>query len=78
MLVGLGINFLGIDPIKALIYAAVINGLIAPLIMTLILLISSNKKVMGKWVNSPLATTVGWLTTGAMAVAGIAAIYALF
>lgn len=78
VLVGLAINFIGIDPIKALIYAAVINGLVAPLIMALILIISSNKKVMGKWVNGPVSTAVGWLTTIAMSVAGIAALYALF
>lgn len=77
VLIGLAINFLGIDPIKALIYAAVINGLIAPVIMALILLISGNKKIMGKWVNGKISTTVGWLTTGAMAIAGVAAIYAL-
>jgi len=77
VLVGLGINFLGIDPIKALIYAAVVNGLVAPLIMTLILLMSGNKKVMGKWVNGRISQTVGWLTTGVMAIAGIAAIWAL-
>ena len=77
VLIGLAINFLNIDPIKALIYAAVINGLIAPVIMTLILLISGNKKIMGKWVNGPISSLVGWLTTGAMTIAGLAAIYAL-
>lgn len=78
VLIGFGINMLGIDPIKALIYAAMINGLVAPIIMTLILRISSNKKVMGKWTTGPISQLVGWLTTGAMAIAGIAAIYALF
>lgn len=77
VLVGLGINFLSIDPIKALIYAAVINGIAAPVIMVFILLISSNKEIMGKWVNNRLSTTVGWLTTIAMAIAGVAAMYAL-
>ncbi|HEX7368292.1 MAG TPA: divalent metal cation transporter [Candidatus Saccharimonadales bacterium] len=77
VLIGLGINFLGIDPIKALIYAAVINGLIAPVIMALILLISGNKRIMGKWVNGPISSVIGWLTTGAMTIAAIAAIYAL-
>jgi NRAMP (natural resistance-associated macrophage protein)-like metal ion transporter len=78
VMIGLGINFLGIDPIKALIYAAVINGLVAPVVMVLILLISTNRKIMGRWVNGKLATIVGWATTAAMAVAGAAAIYALF
>ncbi len=77
VLVGLGINFLGIDPIKALIYAAIINGIVAPVVMVPILLISSNKAVMGKWVNGRTAILVGWLTTGAMVIAGCAAIYAL-
>jgi len=75
--IGLGINFLGIDPIRALIYAAMVNGIVAPIIMALIILISSNEKVMGKWKNNKLATSVGWLTTLAMAIAGGAAIYAL-
>ncbi len=75
--VGLGINFLGIDPIKALIYAAVINGLIAPVIMVLILKISGDKKIMGRWANSKLSATVGWTTTAVVALAGVGAIYAL-
>ncbi|HEY4161181.1 MAG TPA: Nramp family divalent metal transporter [Candidatus Saccharimonadales bacterium] len=78
VLVGFGINLLGIDPIKALIYAAMINGIVAPVVMVLILRISSNKKLMGKWATGPVAQLVGWLTTIAMAAAGIAAIYALF
>ncbi|MEJ0073664.1 MAG: Nramp family divalent metal transporter [Candidatus Saccharibacteria bacterium] len=78
VLVGLAINFLGIDPIKALIYAAVINGLVAPLVMVLILRISGNKQIMGKWVNGKLSQAVGWLTALLMAAAGVAAIYALF
>lgn len=77
MLVGLAINFIGIDPIKALIYAAVVNGLVAPIILFLILRMSSNKKIMGKWRTGPLSRAIGWLTTAAMALSGIAAIVAL-
>jgi Mn2+/Fe2+ NRAMP family transporter len=78
MLVGLGMNFIGIDPIKALIYSAIGNALVAPLILLFIVLISSNKKVMGKWANKPLTTAIGWLVFGIMAIAGIATIIALF
>ena len=78
MLVGLGLNFIGLDPIKALIYSAVANGLVAPFILFFIVKISSNKKVMGHWVNHPFMTLVGWITTAVMAVSGIAAIVALF
>lgn len=78
MLVGLGINFLGIDPIKALIYSAVGNGLVAPVVLLLIVLIASNKKIMGHWVNKRTSTIIGWGTTVLMAVAGVAAIVSLF
>lgn len=78
MLVGLGINFIGIDPIKALIYAAVANGMVAPLILLLIVLISSSKKVMGHWVNKRSTTFIGWLVFAMMSLAGIGTIFAIW
>lgn len=78
MIAGLGLNFVGLDPIKALIYAAVANGLVAPFILYFIVKLSSNKKIMGHWANRPFTTAVGWITTGLMAVSGIAAIFSLF
>jgi NRAMP (natural resistance-associated macrophage protein)-like metal ion transporter len=77
MLIGLAINFTNFDPIKALIYSAVVNGLIAPIVLILILLISSNKKIMGEWVNKPHVTVLGWIITLVMIAAGIAAIVSL-
>jgi NRAMP (natural resistance-associated macrophage protein)-like metal ion transporter len=77
MLIGLAMNFLGIDPIKALIYAALANGLVAPIILFLIARIASNKKIMGRWKNSWHSTAIAYVTTGVMGVSGIAAIYAL-
>ena len=73
-LIGIVINFTGIDPIKALLYSAVANGLIAPVILVLIVLMSANKKIMGARVNHPLITVVGWLVTLAMVAAGVAVI----
>jgi Mn2+/Fe2+ NRAMP family transporter len=78
VIVGLGINFLGIDPIKALIYSAVANGIVAPIVLALIVMISSSKHVMGEWVNKRWTTWVGWSVTGVMTLAGIAAIYSFF
>jgi len=78
MLTGLGINFIGLNPIKALIYSAVANGVVAPIVLALILLIASNKSVMGEWANSRLSSGIGWIITGLMSVAGAAAIYSLF
>lgn len=78
VLAGMSLNFFGIDPIKALIYSAVANGIVAPLVLGLIVIISSNKKIMGEWVNKRSTTWMGWLITGLMSVAGGAAIFAIF
>jgi NRAMP (natural resistance-associated macrophage protein)-like metal ion transporter len=77
MAVGLAMNFVGIDPIKALIYSALANGLVAPVVLVLIVLLSSNRKVMGKRVNHPVATGIGWLTIGLMTLAGFAVLLSL-
>jgi NRAMP (natural resistance-associated macrophage protein)-like metal ion transporter len=78
MILGLVLNFLGINPIKALIYSAVLNGIVPPIILALILLIARSKHIMGDWKNGKTSATLGWFLTGVMAIAGIAAIYSLF
>jgi len=78
VLVGLALNFVGLDPIKALIYAAILNGIVAPIVLTLIVLISANKKIMGEWVNARGVTAIGWLVVAIMTASGIGAIYAMF
>lgn len=76
--IGLLINFSGLDSFKALLYSAVANGLIAPIVLILIVLISSNKKVMGERANHPAITFIGWLIVGLMTIAGLASIYSIF
>ncbi|MEN9327634.1 MAG: hypothetical protein RI947_442 [Candidatus Parcubacteria bacterium] len=78
MLIGLMINFIGMDPIKALIYSAVLNGIVAPVILALIVLISSSKKIMANRANHPVVTLIGWFITAVMTVAGIFAIGSFF
>lgn len=78
MLIGLILNFVGIDPIKSLIYSAVANGIVAPIILIFIVLISSNKKIMGERVNKPFTTFLGWFVVLLMIAAGIAALVALY
>jgi NRAMP (natural resistance-associated macrophage protein)-like metal ion transporter len=78
MLVGLGLNFVGLNPIKALIYSAVLNGIVAPIIIVQIVLIARNKKLMGEWVTGKLSSSIGWVTVLLMTASGLAAIYALF
>ncbi len=77
MLIGLLMNFIGLDPIKALIYSAIANGIVAPIVLALIVIISSDEKIMGPWVNKRPVTWLGWTVTGLMAVAGIAALVSL-
>jgi len=70
-LIGMSISLLGIDPIKALYYAAVLNGLAAPPLMVLIILIANNKNIMGKFVNKRISNIAGWMIVLIMAIAGI-------
>jgi NRAMP (natural resistance-associated macrophage protein)-like metal ion transporter len=78
MLIGFGMNFLGINIVKALIYSAVINGLVAPFILFFIVRISSDKKTMGFKVNHPVIKILGWTLIIVMAFAGIATIISFF
>ena len=71
-LIGLCINFIGIDPIKALVYAAVINGVVAVPLIYIIALIARNEKIMGQYKSGLLSTTFIWITFIGMAVAAIA------
>ena len=77
MLVGLGINFLGINPIKALIYSAVANGIVAPIILVQIMLLARDKKVMGEWKVGLLSGAIGWVLVVLMVVSGLSAIYSI-
>lgn len=77
MILGIIINFIGIHPIKALIYSAIINGLIAPIILFCIVKISSNKNIMGEFKNSKTSNFFGWLVTILMTIASITTIFFL-
>lgn len=65
-IVGIIVNFLPISPFKLLYYTAVLNGLCAPPLMILIMLISNNKKIMGSRTNNRWSNTIGWIATGIM------------
>jgi NRAMP (natural resistance-associated macrophage protein)-like metal ion transporter len=65
-LIGMLINFVGINPIGALFWTAVINGFLAPPLLVVVMLIANNKKIMGHRVNGRWANVVGWTTTVVM------------
>jgi Mn2+/Fe2+ NRAMP family transporter len=69
---GVALNFLGINPVKALYWTAVINGLLAPFLLVAILIVARDKKLMQEQPSSRLAWSVVAVTTIAMFAAGIA------
>jgi NRAMP (natural resistance-associated macrophage protein)-like metal ion transporter len=77
ILLGASLNFVGINPIKALIYSAVLNGLVAPFVLIMIVKISSDEKIMGKWVNKISTSVIGWIICIIMILAGTAALAAM-
>jgi NRAMP (natural resistance-associated macrophage protein)-like metal ion transporter len=71
-LIGLLVNFTKIDPFQMLYYTAILNGIAAPPLMAIILLICNNPKIMGKHTNGFWSNFLGWIITGVMAIASIA------
>jgi NRAMP (natural resistance-associated macrophage protein)-like metal ion transporter len=78
LLLGLGLNYIGVSPINALIYTAILYGITAPVIIGLILLISNNKKIMGKHTNSITANVLGILALLIMLAAALVFLYLFF
>jgi NRAMP (natural resistance-associated macrophage protein)-like metal ion transporter len=78
LIVGLCMEFLGISPIHALIYTAVLYGLTAPVMIAIIIHICNNKKVMGEFTNKRWSNVLGALALILMSVAAVALIYFLF
>jgi NRAMP (natural resistance-associated macrophage protein)-like metal ion transporter len=70
--IGLVVNFLGIPSFKLLYYTAVLNGLAAPPLLIMIMLVSNNKKIMGPHVNGRVSNVLGWMIIAIMTAAGIA------
>jgi len=77
VVLGILFNFLGFNPIKTLIYSAVLNGLIAPIILFFVVRLSGREDIMGEFKNKWLGNFVGWLTFSLMFVVGVAAIISL-
>ncbi|MFV5693735.1 NRAMP family divalent metal transporter [Flavobacterium sp. LT1R49] len=75
LILGLSLNYIGISPIKALLYTAVLYGLTAPVLIAIILHISNNKKVMGEFTNGKTANILGIAAFIIMTVAAVTLIY---
>jgi NRAMP (natural resistance-associated macrophage protein)-like metal ion transporter len=78
LLVGLCLDFIGISPIQALIYTAILYGVTAPVLIAIVLHIGNNKKVMGDYTNSKLSNILGGITLLLMTIAAVAVVYFQF
>jgi NRAMP (natural resistance-associated macrophage protein)-like metal ion transporter len=76
MLIGLSLDFAGLNAVKMLFWSAVLNGVLAPPLIVLVVLLSSDKKVMGELVNSRSAATLGWICAAVMSAAAISMLIA--
>jgi NRAMP (natural resistance-associated macrophage protein)-like metal ion transporter len=72
MLIGLTLNFAGLNAVKMLFWSAVVNGVLAPPLIVLVVMLSSDRKVMGERINSRTANTMGWVCAAVMTIAAIA------
>ncbi len=69
---GISLNLLGIDPIRALFITAVINGLVAPPLLVLIVMLGSDRTIMKERTSGVVSRSLTWITTAVMAVAAVA------
>ena len=74
VVLGIILNFIGLDPIKTLIYSAVFNGIISPIILFLIMRISTNKTIMGDFKNKKLTNIIGWFAVLLLSIISVATI----
>jgi NRAMP (natural resistance-associated macrophage protein)-like metal ion transporter len=75
LLLGLSLNYIGISPIDALIYTAVLYGITAPVLIAIILHISNNKKIMGKYTNGRITNILGFTALSIMSVSAFLLLY---
>jgi NRAMP (natural resistance-associated macrophage protein)-like metal ion transporter len=78
LVLGVVLNFAGINPIKALLYSAMLYGLTAPIVIALLLHVANNKRIMRHRTNSWLSNVVGFLTLLLMTGAAVILVYTFF
>jgi NRAMP (natural resistance-associated macrophage protein)-like metal ion transporter len=70
-LIGLSLNFVGLNPIRALFWSAVINGVVSVPLMVVTMRMASNRKVMGEFTLPPYMRIMGWVATAVMLAASV-------
>jgi NRAMP (natural resistance-associated macrophage protein)-like metal ion transporter len=72
MAIGLSLNYAGVNAVKMLFWSAVCNGVLAPPLIVLVVMLTNDRTVMGERVNPPLLRWLGWLAAGVMTAAAVA------
>jgi NRAMP (natural resistance-associated macrophage protein)-like metal ion transporter len=72
IIVGMLLSLLQHNPVRVLFVSAVLNGLLAPPLLLLVMLVGGNRRIMGEHVNGPWLTVLGWTATGVMTAAAVA------
>jgi NRAMP (natural resistance-associated macrophage protein)-like metal ion transporter len=73
--VAMGLNFLGLNPIRTLVWAGIVQGLSTPFLMLMLMRMTNNHRIMGQWVNTRALNVLGWVTTAAIFTAALGLIY---
>ena len=72
---GMIFSLVGANPIKLLVFVAVVNGIAAAPFLLIVMLVSNSRAIMGEYVNKRLARTLGWLTFAVMAAGAVALVF---
>jgi Mn2+/Fe2+ NRAMP family transporter len=70
-ILGMSLNFFGLDPIRALYWSAVVNGIVAVPLMFVLMFMSNNEKIVGQFRLPPLLRIFGWTATAVMLLASL-------
>ena len=74
-MLGMLINYVGVNPIAALYWTAIINGVLSPPLLIIIMMIADDESIMGDKKNGGWTNILGWATTGLMLIAALALIF---
>jgi Mn2+/Fe2+ NRAMP family transporter len=77
LLIAVQFAVMGVNPIRALFYSQVLDGVIAPVLIVLLLLLTSSRKVMGAFANRRPTRIVGWAAVVVLVIADLALVYSL-
>jgi Mn2+/Fe2+ NRAMP family transporter len=73
-----GLNFLGFNPMKALVWSGIVQGFSVPPLLLMMMLMTNDRRLMGDRVNNPLTNIAGWMTTGITALATVCLVVTWF